>query len=194
MEARHDDAAGRRQAADAVDQQGRLPQGKPLEYCLTAEHAGLNLLPEVRPLIPELFVELGMPWHAGIGGGPGNNLLSSQVQCANALGQMVTDPDRLVLAFGPRLAVDEVLPIETGRYLTFEYIGPTDFFGEAPGGSRVRGAYCTSVDAAFLHRDPAGVTEFVLIEWKYSESYRLRSSTPAKPGSTVRPLMIMLIA
>jgi len=33
-----------------------------------------------------------------------------------------------------------VLEIEPGRYLTFEYIGPEDFFGEATNGVRVRGA------------------------------------------------------
>ena len=156
------------------------PQGNPLEYCLPPEHADLNLLPEVRTQTLDLFAELGIPWHAGVGDGPGNHLLSSQVQCANALGQMVTDPDRLVRAFGPFLDLGEVLQIEPGRYLTFEYIGPTDFFNEAPGSSRVRGSMCTSVDAAFLHRDSAGVTELVLVEWKYIESYRLRSATPAK--------------
>lgn len=168
-----------KQPAPWINKDGKS-QGKPLEYCLPVEHAGLNLLPEVRPLIPELFLELGIPWHAGVGDGPGNHLLSSQVQCANALGQMVTDPDRLKLAFGPFLDVGEVLQIEPGRYLTFEYIGPTDIFNEAPGSSRVRGSMCTSVDAAFLHRDLKGVTELVLVEWKYIESYRLRPATLAK--------------
>ena len=168
-----------KQPARWINKDG-VPQGKPLEYCLPPEHADLNLLPEVRPQILGLFEELGIPWHAGVGEGPGNHLLSSQVQCANALGQMVTDPDRLARACGPFLDLGEVLQIEPGRYLTFEYIGPTDFFNEAPGGSRVRGSMCTSVDAAFLHRDPAGIVELVLVEWKYIESYRLRSATPAK--------------
>lgn len=149
-------------------------------FCLPPAHAALSLLPEVRLGALALFSELGIPWHAGIDGGPSNHLLSSQVQCVNALGQMVTDPNRLVRAFGELLGIGEVLPIEPGRYLTFEYIGPTDFFGESPGGSRIRGAHCTSVDAAFLHRGVDGVVELVLLEWKYTESYRLRAPDPVK--------------
>jgi len=53
-------------------------------------------------------------WHAGVGSGPSNHLLSSQVQCTNALGQMVTDPERIARAFG--LGVGEVLQIEPGRF------------------------------------------------------------------------------
>src|SRR5450432_832390 len=62
------------------------------EFCLPAEFASLSLLPEVRETALALFVELRIPWHAGVDGGPSNHLLSSQVQCVNALGQMVTDP------------------------------------------------------------------------------------------------------
>ena len=153
---------------------------EPLPFCLPAEYAELSLLPEVRAEALELFAELGIPWHAGIDGGPSNHLLSSQVQCVNALGQMVRDPDRLRRAFGTLLDIDEVLEVEPGRYLTFEYIGPTDYFGEAPGGERTRGAKCTSVDAAFLHRTTDGVRELVLVEWKYTESYRPRKPEPQK--------------
>lgn len=90
-----------------------------------------------------------------------------------------------MLAFGSLLGTLEVLPIERSpsngapRYLTFEYIGPTDYFSEGVGGERTRGAQCTSVDAAFLHRTAVGV-ELVLIEWKYTESYRLRLPDPKR--------------
>jgi hypothetical protein len=67
-----------------------------------------------------------------------------------------------------------VLEIEPGRFLTFEYIGPKDYLHEAKNGVRIRGAHCTSVDAAFLHRGTDGVVELVLVEWKYTESYRVR--------------------
>ena len=126
----------------------------------------------------ELFTSLGVQWHAATAAGPGNHLLSSQVQCVNALGQLVHDPDRLRMAFG--LPGSEVLEIEPGHHLTFEYIGPTDFFGESPYGVRTRGARCTSVDATFLHRRVDGVVELVLVEWKYTESYGLRRPEPAK--------------
>lgn len=148
-------------------------------FCLPLEHAELNLLPEVRAVALELFEELGIPWHPA-GDRPSNHLLSSQVQCVNALGAMVTDPDRIVLCFRPILGTSEVEAIEPGRFLTFEYIGPTDYFGEVPGGGRVRGSMCTSVDAAFVHRTTHGVRELVLIEWKYTEHYPPRRQEPAK--------------
>jgi hypothetical protein len=150
------------------------------DFCLPAAFASHSLLPEVRPTVPALFNELGIPWHASVNSGPSNHLLSSQVQCVNALGQMVTDPSRIVRAFGDLLGIVEVLPIEPGRYLTFEYIGPTDFFGEAPNGQRIRGAHCTSFDAAFLHRTQDDLVELVLVEWKYTESYRTRKPDPDK--------------
>ena len=165
--------------APYVGRSGR-PGTKLYGFCLPTEHAAHSLLPEIREPAIALFAELGIPWHHGIDGGPGNHLCSSQVQCVNALGQMVTDPARIVRAFDDLLGIDEVLEIEPGRYLTFEYIGPTDYFGEAPHGERTRGARCTSVDAAFLHRAKDGVIELVLIEWKYTEHYAPRSASSKK--------------
>jgi hypothetical protein len=169
-----------RRPAPYVNQHGRT-SGRPVDFCLPPQLAASSLLPDVRGAAMELFGELGIPWHAGVDGGPSNHLLSSQVQCVNALGPMVSDPERLRRAFGPSLGTAEVLQIEPGRYLTFEYIGPTDCFGEAPPGTaRTRGARCTSVDAAFLHRTHDGVVELVLVEWKYTESYSKRRPDPAK--------------
>ena len=122
-------------AAPYVSKEGKegKPGHKAYDFCLPPQHAALSLLPEVRDGALALFAELKIRWHAGINGGPSNHLLSSLVQCVNALGQMVTDPSRIVRAFGDLLGIAEVLQIEPGRYLTFEYIGPTDFFGEVPG-------------------------------------------------------------
>ena len=150
------------------------------DFCLPLEHARLSLLAEVRDSSLSMFAELGIPWHAGVDGGPSNHLLSSQVQCVNALDQMVHDPHRLLRAFGDVLNIAEVLEVEPGRYLTFEYIGPTDFFGEAAGAERIRGAHCTSVDAAFLHVRRDGLRELALVEWKYTEHYALRRPDPHK--------------
>src|SRR4051812_10093952 len=155
-------------------------RGPAYDFCLPREFAALSLLPEVREPALAMFAELGIPWHAGVARGPSNHLLSSQVQCVNALGQMVEDPSRIVAVFGPALGVVDVEHIEPDRFLTFEYIGPTDFFNEAPAGQRTRGAHCTSVDAAFLHRRTDGTRELVLIEWKYTESYRARRPDPDK--------------
>lgn len=57
-----------------------------------------------------LFEELQIPWHAGTPAGPSNHLVSSQVQCVNALTAMVLDPTRSEAAFG----AGEVLEIEPG--------------------------------------------------------------------------------
>lgn len=149
-------------------------------FCLPPEDASLSLLPEVREVALALFAELGIPWHAGIDGGPSNHLLSSQVQCVNALGQMVNDPEPLLRAFGPIVDIGEVLEIEPGRFLTFEYIGDVDYFDEAPGSQRRRGTHCTSVDAAFLHQSTSGTVELVLVEWKYTESYQPRKVDTVK--------------
>lgn len=143
----------------------------PLPLFLPRDLAAHNLLPDVRDGVIDLFAELGIPWHDGVGGGPSNHLRDSQVQCANALFGMVSDPERIKRAFGHVLDIAEVLPIEDERFLTFEYIGPTDYFDEGKGGPRRRGTRCTSVDAAFCYRTNAGLVELALVEWKYTESY-----------------------
>jgi hypothetical protein len=150
------------------------------DFCLPAEFAKFSLLPEVRESVIALFAELGIAWHAAIGDGPSNHLLSSQVQCVNALGQMVAGPDRIIRAFGPVLGTEQVEQIEPGRWLTFEYIGAHDHLNEAVDGVRVRGSRCTSVDAAFLHRTSEGLRELVLVEWKYTEHYGPRTVVAAK--------------
>ena len=175
-------AAQWKRSSATLPQEARLPApyvgkdgmegARAYEFCLPAAYARYNLLPEARESALALFADLGIPWHAGVGGGPSNHLLSSQVQCANALTPMVTDPDRLARAFAGVVDITEVLQVEPGRHLTFEYIGPTDYFDESPGRPRVRGARCTSVDAAFLFRAGQGHTELALVEWKYVEDYR----------------------
>jgi hypothetical protein len=155
-------------------------RGPEYDFCLPARFAAFSLLPEVREQALSLFAELGIPWHASVNGGPSNHLLSSQVQCVNALAQMVGDPDRIVRAFSARLGTTEVEQIEPGRWLTFEYIGSDDFLHEAVDGARVRGAHCTSVDAAFVHRTREGNRELILVEWKYTETYGPRHVVPAK--------------
>ncbi len=99
------------------------------------------------------------------------------------MGQMVTEPAWIVAAFGDVVDIAEVLEIELGRFLTFEYIGATDFFGEAPHGQRTRGSMCTSVDAAFLYRTSLGAVELALVEWKYTESYSRRRPSPVKDAT-----------
>src|SRR4051794_39066322 len=91
-------------------------------FCLPVEYADLNLLPEIREEALAIFADLGITWHAGVGRGPTNHLLSSQVQCVNALTAMVREPERIKAAFEHVVEIDEVLEIEPGRFLTFEYV------------------------------------------------------------------------
>lgn len=154
--------------------------GSEYDFCLPPEFTSLSLLPEVRQDALALFAELDIPWHAGVADGPGNHLLSSQVQCVNALGQMVSDPSRVVRAFGEVLGTSEVHEIEHGRWLTFEYIGDDDLLNEAVGGVRRRGTHCTSVDAAFVQSESEGRRELILLEWKYTESYSRRTPDPER--------------
>lgn len=164
----HREIASRWKATARLPESARLPgsyAGKGSHhFCLPIEHAAENLLPDVRDAAIELFAGLGIPWHRGVTGGPTNHLLSSQVQCINALMPMVTGPARIVGGFGDQLDIAEVLEIEPGRFLTFEYISPTDYLSESVDGLRTRGANCTSVDAAFEYRTSAGKTELALVE------------------------------
>lgn len=147
----------------------------PYPVCLPIEYAAHNLLPDARDGAITLFQEFDIAWHDSVAGGPSNHLRDSQVQCVNALFAMVADPDRIKRAFGHVIDIAEVLMIEDGRFLTFEYIGSEDFFGEGlrhgQEVGRRRGTNCTSVDAAFLFTTSAGTSELALVEWKFTESY-----------------------
>jgi hypothetical protein len=156
-------------------------RGEPVdvEHVLPTTAAELNLLDDVRGPAIDLFEEFNIPWHQGSRRTPSANLRSSQVQCVNALGRMMADPERIKRAFGARLDIEtvrdfgEIDPVEKGRFLTFEYIGPADhdYFGEGNGGRRTRGSQCTSVDAAFAYVTSTGSKELALVEWKYTETY-----------------------
>ncbi|MFC7500474.1 hypothetical protein [Nocardioides sp. GCM10030258] len=148
-----------------------------VDYALPAEHAVHNLLPEVRQQALDMFKNLKIGWHQGIAGGPSAHLRSSQVQCVNALTAMASDPDRIIKAFGSQLDIatvrdfGEIDPTESGRFLTFEFIGLTNYFNEGSNGKRVRGSQCTSVDAAFAYVTSTGKNALALVEWKYTENY-----------------------
>lgn len=62
-------------------------------------------------------------------------------------------------------------PNEEGRYLTFEFIGSSDYFNEGRGGKRSRGSQSTSVDAAFAYTTNEGDDALALVEWKFTETY-----------------------
>lgn len=150
-----------------------------VDYALPAQHAEHNLLPDVRDTVLDLFRADDIAWHQGTPAGPTPHLRSSQVQCLNALGAMVHDPDRIARAFGPVLDIGRVRDLgtvdrrEEGRSLTFEFTGPHNYFGEAKGaGTPPRGSHSTSLDAAFAYVTAGGRPALALVEWKFTERYR----------------------
>src|SRR4051812_41959114 len=80
------------------------PQGM-YPFCLPAPYAVHNLLPDVRDSALREFATKGIAWHAQTPAGPTNHLLSSQIQCVNALEPLAHDAEALIKAF------DGVLPI-----------------------------------------------------------------------------------
>lgn len=150
------------------------------EYCLPPTYAQWNLLPGAREGALQYFAEAALVWHQATPAGPTNHLLSSQVQCVNALEGAANDPARLQRALGHELDLAEPMEIEAERFVAFEYIGEVDHLGEARRGVRQRGSMATSADAAIRYRNSSGQVEVALIEWKYTESYagqELKSST-----------------
>ena len=156
--------------ADAPYIRDGRPQGS-YPVCLPSESAEHNLLPDVRAAAIELFAAEGIQWHAAINSGPTNHLLSSQVQCVNALAPGLKDPAFVATAFDGVLPIAEAVEVEPQRYLTFEYIGDADYLHERAGLARTRGSMTTSADAAVAYRSTAGGKELALIEWKFTENY-----------------------
>lgn len=160
---------------------GRGPSG-PLDVCLPRGHASDNVLPLARTSLP-YFAVRDIAWHDGIGSGPSNHLLDSQVQCVNALEPLASDAEQLVRALGDVLPIAEPLEIEDGRFVAYEWIGTHDYLGEARGRPRHRGRLSTSADAVLRYRTIDDRIETALVEWKYTEDYRgLELSPESTPG------------
>lgn len=152
----------------------------PFDICLPQEFAACNLLSDVREAVLELFSREEIKWHDSVAGGPSNHLLDSQVQCVNALGPGILDPEFVNAVFGDVLPIAEVLPIEGEAFLTFEYIGAQDHLGERTGGHGARGSMTTSTDGAIRYRTHDGDIEVALIEWKFTEDYRGHELRPPR--------------
>jgi hypothetical protein len=163
---------------DAARVDGPYRGSGALSICLPAEYAALNLLPDAREAGLTRFRSGDIKWHDGIGEGPTNHLLDSQIQCVNALAPFVDRPEDLRELFGSVLPIAEVLPFgaptsEFDRvdHVVFEWVGLANHLGEWSEPTPTRGAYMTSVDAALRYRAHDGRTEIALIEWKYTERY-----------------------
>jgi len=143
-------------------------------FCLPREHAAENLYAGIREPILAYFARERIKWHDGQDGLPSNHLCDSQVCCANFLFPFFDQPEALAALLRPLFPdLAEMLPIEDGQYVAFEWIGRENYLGEKMprNGQRTRGANFTSADAAVLFRRRDGSKQIVLIEWKYTESY-----------------------
>jgi len=151
------------------------------KYCLPREYAGENLFFEIREPIKTYFAQNGIKWHDGHDGNPSNHLCDSQVCCANFIFPFFNKPEALAALMRPLFPdLREMVDIEDGQFVAFEWIGKHDYLGEkaaARNKKRSRGAISTSADAAVMFRRRDGLKQIVLIEWKYTESY---FSTPLK--------------
>lgn len=171
-----------KQLPDDARRPGAYRQYPALPFCLPREYSVYNLLADARAIALERFDAAGIPWHDGVDGGPSNHLLSSQVQCANALAPFVAAPAALSAIFGGVLPIRRVLPFD-GRggsghlsefdrtdHVVFEWQGLENHLGEWSG-VPTRGSQATSADAAIRYEAEDGAIEMALIEWKYTESY-----------------------
>jgi len=166
---------------------GRRPGtigGRTAAYCLPSGFETWNLLPDARPIALERFSAAGIRWHLGSSDAPSGHLLSSQVQCANALAPFVANEPALRHILGRALPVAEVLPFgatdaasatlsrfDETDLVVFEWQGLRDHLNEWGGKRPSRGSKATSADAAVRYRAHDGSIELALIEWKYTEAY-----------------------
>ena len=101
------------------------------------------------------------------------HLLSSQVACVNHLFWLRQRPDAADAVLNK--VSDEFVsaePVEDGL-VAFEVIGEENYLGEK---SHSWGANATSIDAVMIARRANGERTLVMIEWKYTEHYRVGES------------------
>ncbi len=143
-------------------------------FCLPLDCAEENLFPQIRKNALDYFTTYGIKWHDGQNGKPSNHLCDSQVCCVNFLFPFTKKPYILSEILKPIFPnLQEMLPIENGKYIAFEWIGLKNYLGEKipTNGKRTRGANCTSADVVVMFKRNDGKKQMVLIEWKYTESY-----------------------
>ena len=158
-------------------------KGTAYPFCIPAELAEENLFPPIRKTAVDFFARHKIKWHDGQNGKPSNHLCSSMVCGVNFLFPFADKPGALADLLRPKFPVAEMLPIEDGQFVSFEWIGAENYLGEKNIGSseRTRGANFTSADAAVMFKRTDGRKQIVLIEWKYTESYH---GTPLKYAKT----------
>jgi len=149
-------------------------KGKPRPFCVPIEFAEQNLFPEIRETALLHFSVHSIKWHDGQNGKPSNHLCDSQVCCVNFLFPFADKPEALAQVLRPIFPeLEKMLPVESGKYVSFEWIGQENYLGEkiSRNGQRTRGANYTSADSIVMFERKDKKRQVVLIEWKYAESY-----------------------
>lgn len=77
-----------------------------------------------------------------------------------------------------------MVPIEDELFVAIEWNGGKNYLREPGGGGR--GAHSTCPDAAVRFQRADGEHEIVLIEWKYTETYRVESKVVSERGTDRR--------
>jgi len=171
--------------SDAARSEG-VYKGKPRAFCLPIEFAEQNLVPEIRESALSHFAEHSIKWHDGQNGKPSNHLCDSQVCCVNFLFPFADKPGALAQVLIPVFPeIKKMLPVESGRYVSFEWIGKDNYLCEkiSRNGQRTRGANFTSADSIVMFERKDKKRQIVLIEWKYTESYGGTFLKIAKSGT-----------
>ena len=159
-------------------------KGHEYDFCLADDHSVENLYRSFRHEAVAYFASSHIQWHDGHGLKmlPSSHLCCSQSCCVNFLCPMQRNDRLLAAVFEPIYPeMNTPLPMAAGDigeegglpYLSFEWIGLTDYLGETrrKPGERTRGANYTSADFAFRFQRTDGRVQIVLGEWKYTEYY-----------------------
>jgi len=181
----------RRPGQTWVEDRGVRKLVGPFPVCLPLAHTAENLIVGVRGEAIERFARHGIEWHHASEGPdgtpwPSGHLLDSQVQCVNTLLSLAAQPD-LGLAFARTVEpqAHELVEVEDGSVVAFEWIGARDYLGERRGRPAARGRFTTSIDAFLVARRVDGGLTGIIVEWKFTESYD-RPVRFRGPGGTDR--------
>ena len=160
---------------------------KPRPFCLPREYSSENVYSGIREEVIEYFTKYEIKWYDAIDKKSSNHLCDSMVCCVNFLFPFAYQPEALREFLFPLFPnIKKVLPMEQDdQYISIEWIGLENYLGEKMPrhGKRTRGANFTSTDAAVMFERTDGQKQIVLIEWKYTESYRGTSLKKAKSGT-----------
>jgi hypothetical protein len=156
--------------------------------------AAENLYASIREQVVDCFKKHDIAWwlhlkeredradKSGLQHLPTGHLNSSQVACVNHLEPARSDA-KLALRIAQRIepTVRDVLPIEDGGFVAYEWIGNQSYLSER--GGRTRGANITSLDALMLVRRAHGDPCLVVFEWKYLECYPAKCVAVSDKGT-----------